>query len=124
MSYTKQTWTNNVSAIDEDKMNHIEDGIYQNSVDIEKIKVANFTALITPSTNRGNCGYGETTVDISSLDATQILAITFNATSSYMLYGINSNLTTNLTSVQIYGYRIPGTYTGTIDVSIKILYKS
>lgn len=37
MSYTKQTWTNNVSSIDEDKMNHIEDGIYNNSVDIANL---------------------------------------------------------------------------------------
>lgn len=27
MSYQKQTWTNNVSSIDQNKMNHIEDGI-------------------------------------------------------------------------------------------------
>lgn len=25
MSYEKQTWTNNVSVVDEEKMNHIED---------------------------------------------------------------------------------------------------
>lgn len=35
MSYTKQTWTNNVSVVDENRMNHIENGIYQNSLDIE-----------------------------------------------------------------------------------------
>ena len=35
MSYSKQTWTNNVSSIDEIKMNHIEDGIYANSLGIE-----------------------------------------------------------------------------------------
>jgi len=28
MSYKKQTWTNNISTVDEDKMNYIEDGIY------------------------------------------------------------------------------------------------
>lgn len=28
MSYRKQTWTNNISTVDEDKMNYIEDGIY------------------------------------------------------------------------------------------------
>ena len=35
MSYAKQTWTNNVSAANENRMNHIENGIYQNSLDIE-----------------------------------------------------------------------------------------
>ena len=27
MSYNKHTWVNNVDAVDEDKMNHIENGI-------------------------------------------------------------------------------------------------
>lgn len=35
MSYEKQTWTNNVSVANENRMNHIENGIYQNSLDIE-----------------------------------------------------------------------------------------
>lgn len=35
MSYEKQTWTNNVSVANESRMNHIENGIYQNSLDIE-----------------------------------------------------------------------------------------
>lgn len=35
MSYSKQTWTNNVSIANESRMNHIEDGIYQNSINIE-----------------------------------------------------------------------------------------
>ena len=37
MSYEKQTWTNNVSTVDETKMNHIEGGIYGNSVDIKSM---------------------------------------------------------------------------------------
>lgn len=41
MSYEKQTWVNNVSDVDEEKMNHIEDGIYQNSVDITNLKNRN-----------------------------------------------------------------------------------
>ena len=38
MSYSKQEWVNNVSYIDKDKLDHIEDGIYQNSIDIESIE--------------------------------------------------------------------------------------
>ncbi len=37
MSYEKQEWTNNISTVDETKMNHIEDGIYDNSIDIEAL---------------------------------------------------------------------------------------
>lgn len=36
MSYSKQTWINNVSSINETKMNHIEEGIYNNSILVEK----------------------------------------------------------------------------------------
>lgn len=38
MIYNKQIWINNVSSIDKEKMDHIEDGIYENSVDIDQIK--------------------------------------------------------------------------------------
>lgn len=38
MSYEKQTWTNNISTVDEQKMNHIEDGIEQNSNEIERVE--------------------------------------------------------------------------------------
>lgn len=38
MSYEKQGWTNNISSIDENRMNHIENGIYENSVNIENLE--------------------------------------------------------------------------------------
>ena len=38
MSYEKQTWKNNVSIANESRLNHIEDGIYQNSTDIELLQ--------------------------------------------------------------------------------------
>lgn len=42
MSYEKQEWTNNISSIDEEKMNHIENGIYNNSINIEEMQAAIF----------------------------------------------------------------------------------
>lgn len=35
MSYSKQEWVNNISVANQERMNHIENGIYQNSLDIE-----------------------------------------------------------------------------------------
>ena len=49
MSYSKQEWTNNVSAIDEDKMNHIENGIYNNSVEIDKLQSTSWTTATLDS---------------------------------------------------------------------------
>ena len=33
MSYIRQTWVDNSSIVDAEKLNHIEDGIYENSLD-------------------------------------------------------------------------------------------
>ena len=38
MIYNKQIWINNVSSVNKEKMDHIENGIYENSVDIDQIK--------------------------------------------------------------------------------------
>lgn len=42
MSYNKHTWVNNVDAVDEDKMNHIENGI-ANATDVG---IANATDIV------------------------------------------------------------------------------
>ena len=41
MSYEKHMWVNNVDSVDEDKMNHIENGIFNNSIDIINLKNRN-----------------------------------------------------------------------------------
>lgn len=127
MSYSKQTWTNNVSSIDENKMNHIENGIYNNSTEIEeiknKIKTSTFTINVIPSTARGSMGYGETSLDISSLNATNILGLTFHDSSNFMIWGTSTNISTNPSSLNIYGYRASGTYSESIAAQIQIIYK-
>jgi hypothetical protein len=37
MSYSKQEWINNISVANEERMNHIEEGIYQNDQSISRI---------------------------------------------------------------------------------------
>lgn len=37
MAYTKQTWIDSQSPLNAERMNHIEDGIYQNAEDVAKI---------------------------------------------------------------------------------------
>ena len=59
MSYVKQEWINNVSYADEEKMNHIEEGIFNNSVDILNLKNPNIITVglddsITISTTGDN----------------------------------------------------------------------
>ena len=89
----------------------------------EKIKVADFTAYITPTTERGSSGYGEATLDISELKANKILSLGFHASSTFILCGTSTDLSLNPSSVLIFAYRISGTYTGEIAVKVRILYE-
>jgi len=86
-----------------------------------KVERVGFT--ITPNETRGSCGYGTTNVDISSLNAEKILALTFNAGSTYMLCGCETDLSTqNPTSLDLYGYRLAGTYSYGVGGYVTILY--
>jgi len=84
-----------------------------------KIKFTTIAISIVPSTARGSSGYGENSIDISSLNATQILGIFFAPSSTHVLWGV-SNYTN--TAVYYYGFRIAGTYSGTVNSTINILY--
>ena len=37
-TYEKKTWVNNETKVNATNMNHIEEGIYNNSVEIEELK--------------------------------------------------------------------------------------
>lgn len=64
MSYSKQTWINNESVANESRMNHIEDGIYQNSVEINNLKNRNIISVgITSNITLGSTGENTITLD-------------------------------------------------------------
>ena len=46
MAYEKTTWQNGKTAINASNMNHIEEGIFKNSTDIENIKNSLGTAVL------------------------------------------------------------------------------
>lgn len=52
MAYTKQTWTNDVTAITAERMTHIENGIYDNSLATDKINPSG-TATTTAEIEAG-----------------------------------------------------------------------
>lgn len=52
MAYTKQTWTNDVTAITAERMTHIENGIYDNSLGVDKINPSG-TATTTAEIEEG-----------------------------------------------------------------------
>ena len=96
---------------------------YQGYLLNNKIKTAQIQVVVTPSTSRGTTGYGETTVDISSLNASKILAVTFNGSSTYMIWGISSDIEISQNSIIIYAYRIAGTYNSEVGGYMQILYE-
>lgn len=109
------------TPINADNLNHMDEGIKQLS-DAE-VKKAVYTVTISPTTSRGSAGYGETSLDISSLNAQEILSVTFANSSTHVLWGCGTNITRVPTSLAIYGYRIAGTYTGNIGANVIVLYK-
>lgn len=78
---------------------------------------------VTPSTSRGSCGYGTANVDISTLNINKILSLTYCAGSTYMLWGCETDLSVlNPTSLDIFGYRLAGTYSSSIGGYVLIEY--
>lgn len=108
-------------------VHQLEDDTYKNLKEYlnnSKIKTAQVNFTITPSTKRGNSGYGATTLDISNLNASKILSISFSGTntSNFMLFGCTTDLIDNPKSLNLFGYRIAGAYSGTIAGVIYISY--
>lgn len=92
---------------------------------IEKgdVKAKDFSISVTPSTSRGSTGYGTTNVDISSINATEIIGVVFHGSSNHMVWGLSSDIKNNPSSLEVYGYRISGTYSNTVGATMRVLYK-
>jgi len=86
-----------------------------------KVKTAKFSFSIKPSSGT-SVGTGSTTLDISSLDAKEILGVTFNNGHNWLICGTNTDLTTNPSSLNIYGYRLNGTSTSNVSGNMVIMY--
>ena len=80
---------------------------------------SSFTSGVTPSTNRNGHGYGSSTIDISSLNATSIIGVWFTGKSDRMLWGVASSSTTE---INIYGYRVEGTFGSNITCGVVVVY--
>ena len=96
---------------------------YKDRVDFKKItvqgkdiliKTARIEFFITPNTSRGSMGYGEKVVDISGLNAKEIISLSYAGGSNFMLYGCTSSLKDNPTQLNLYGYRTAGAWNGNV----------
>ena len=109
------------TPINADNLNHMDEGIKQLS-DAE-VKKAVYTVAASPSTTRGTTGFGETYLDISALDAEEILGVTFGENSTHTLWACRTDITTKPDKLQIYCYRMAGTYAGNMSTKVFIMYK-
>lgn len=119
MAYTPTNWQNLPSTntpINAINLNKVENELGSN-------KYQDFTVSITPSTDRGGSGYGDTNLDISSLNATEILGYNFHTSSTFLIWGVSTNIANNPQQLTIYGYRLNGTYSTAINVQIRVYYK-
>lgn len=108
------------TPINADNLNHMDEGIKQLSD--AQVKTEKFNFSLIPSSG-SSIGTGSTTLDISSLNATEILGVTFNNGHNWLICGTNTDLTTNPSSLDIYGYRLNGTLTTAVLGSVVVMYR-
>lgn len=88
MAYEKQTWANNVTPLDADHMNHIENGIAESSTEIEKLK-SDIADLKYAPIKITSFGCSPNVVEIGSIVNTVTLSWSVNKTPTMiMLDGI------------------------------------
>lgn len=75
MSYNKHTWVNNVDAVDEDKMNHIENGIKDLDDNYNAVLQSNITITSDYTIDDNSCFKSQNFVNIG--------INIYNATSTY-----------------------------------------
>lgn len=121
MAYTKTNWVNGQTPINATNLNKIENQLEAN--DNKTVKFADKYFSTTLNTNNGNgIGTGSVTLDISDLNATEIIDVSFNLSSGNVVWQLKSNLS-NPASIEVYGYRLSGPSTATVGARARILYR-
>lgn len=97
--------------------------VVRGEIDTQKVKYADIYFTLIPNVaNALGIGTNSKVIDISSLNATQILDVSFNYASGNAVFVLKSNLE-NTSSIEVYGYRLSGTSSSTIGARARILYR-
>lgn len=97
--------------------------VVRGEIDTQKVKYTDIYFTLVPSTaNAKGIGTGTITIDLSSLNATELIDVSFNYASGNAVFVLKSNLS-NPSSIEVYGYRLSGTSTSTIGARARILYR-
>ena len=97
--------------------------VVRGEIDTQKVKYADiYFTLIPDVANAKGIGVNNTTINLSSLNATELLDVSFNQASGNAVFVLKSNLS-NPSSIEVYGYRLSGTSTSAIGARARILYR-
>lgn len=110
------------TPINATNLNQMQTNI-ENAIDGNEVKYTDIYFSLTPSTaNALGIGTGSTTINLSSLNATELIDVSFNYASGNAVFVLKSNLS-NPASIEVFGYRLSGTSTSSIGARARILYK-
>ena len=102
----KITFENSPSTntpINATNLNAIQTNV-ENAINESKIKYADIYFSLIPSTpNAKDIGTGTATINLSSLNATELIDVSFNYASGNAVFVLKSNLS-DPTSIEVYGY--------------------
>ena len=88
----------------------------------DKVYTQKINFTITPSGGTTTLGTGDTMVDISSLGAKKILGLTLLTSFDFSVLQVQTDLTTNPSSIRVLCYRLNGKYTSAINYSMIVMY--
>ena len=117
MAYTKQTWTNDVSKVNATRMTHIEDGIYDNSTNIDTIN-NNVNPSGTATTTQTDFTEGQLTQKLGLKYIKMKGQTSQYTTNGYQLFDINNTPSANRQYVINNGFKLTKGTNRTIQISL------
>lgn len=97
--------------------------VVRGEIDTQKVKYTDIYFTLIPNVaNALGIGTNSKVIDLSSLNATELLDVSFNQTSGNAVFVLKSNLS-NPSSIEVYGYRLSGKSSSAIGARARILYR-
>lgn len=97
--------------------------VVRGEIDTQKVKYADIYFTLIPNVaNALGIGTNNATINLSNLNATELLDVSFNQASGNAVFVLKSNLS-NPSSIEVYGYRLSGKSSSAIGARARILYR-
>lgn len=124
-----QDYPNTTTPVNSTNLNLVQTNVeneftvVRGEIDTQKVKYVDIYFTLIPNVaNALRIGTNSKVIDISSLNATELLDVSFNQASGNAVFVLKSNLE-NTSSIEVYGYRLSGTSTNAIGARARILYR-